>query len=90
MMILNHNSREMNVNKCSSSSFVSLVKCNAVMNDKQGTHVLLGGLLLFVKYSAKVLGSVLVVIIEALFWVFPLTKLMLGAFLAHFLHFVVD
>ena len=62
----------------------------AVMNDKQGTHVLLGSLLLFVKYSAKVLGSVLVVIIEALFWVFQLIKLMLGAFLAHFLHFVVD
>ena len=89
MMILNHNSREMNVNKCSSSSFVSLVKCNAVMNDKQGKHVL-GSLLLFVKHSAKVLGSVLVVIIEALFWVFQLIKLMLGAFLAHFLHFVVD
>ena len=82
-MILNHNSREMNVNKCSSSSFVSLVKCNAVMNDKQGKHVL-GSLLLFVKHSAKVLG------IEALFWVFQLIKLMLGAFLAHFLHFVVD
>ena len=83
VMILNHNSREMNVNKCSSSSFVSLVKCNAVMNDKQGKHVL-GSLLLFVKHSAKVLG------IEALFWVFQLIKLKLGAFLAHFLHFVVD
>ena len=41
-------------------------------------------------FRQVVLGSVLVVIIDTLFCVFQLIKLMLGAFLAHFLHFVVD
>ena len=53
------------------------------MTSRQWKHVF-GRLLLFVKHS-----SVLVVIIEALFWVFQLIRLMLGACLAHFLH-VVD
>ena len=44
-MILNHKSKAMNVNKCSSSSSVSLV--NAVMNDKQAMETCLQQVLAF-------------------------------------------
>ena len=67
---------------------VSLV--NAMMNDKQAMEMCLRSvvtfwLLLFVKHS-----SVLVVNIEALFWVFQLIKLMLGAFLLIFSILLID